>query len=104
MIIHEQEYGKTSIIDEKNEYVIDVIAGGDCCDYATYEFEFHGNQPDDLSDWEFAVFPDLDAEREYSEDRIAIINPKTGATGDLILECSNNGYYSADYSSRWTDN
>lgn len=92
-----------NLIDDKNKYLVGYIAGGECCDWAEITV-YDNNNNDitdcDLKDWEFTEFPDLDARRDYCEDEIKIVNKKSGITGKVVLTCSNNGYYSANY---WTE-
>lgn len=92
-----------NLIDDKNKFLVGYDEGGDCCDFATitvYDNNDNDITHDDLTDWEFAEFPELDAQHLFSEDEIKIVNKKLSITGRVILDCENNGYYSANY---WTE-
>lgn len=92
-----------NLIDDKNKFLVGYNEGGDCCDSASitvYDNEENDITHDDLTDWEFAEFPELDADCYYSNNEILIVNRELNVTGKVVLTCSNNGYYSANY---WTE-
>lgn len=92
-----------NLIDNKNKYLVGYNKGGDCDDWAEINvLDSNGKNitNNNLSDWEFTEFPDLDARHDYCEDEIKIVNKKLGIVGKVVLTCSNNGYYSANY---WTE-
>lgn len=101
--VNQMQWIDNNLIDDKNKFLVGYDAGGECCDWAEINVYDHNNNDityEDLTDWEFSEFPELDADREACEDSIAIVNRKLNVTGRVNLVCSNNGYYSASY---WTE-
>ena len=101
--VNKMQWIDNNLIDDKNKFLVGYDAGGECCDWAEINVYDHNNNDityEDLTDWEFSEFPELDADREACEDSIAIVNRKLNVTGRVNLVCSNNGYYSASY---WTE-
>lgn len=95
-----------NLIDDKNKFLVGYDAGMECCNDRASVLVYDNNGNDitagDLADWEFAEFPELDANRKDCENSIAIVNKKLNVTGIVYLECENNGYHSAS-ASYWTE-
>lgn len=79
------------LVDEKNKFVIVFDEGEDWSDYVVISIYDNKNiniTEQDLTDWEFAEFPNLYVFRTQKNDEIKIANKKLGIVGKVVIECN----------------
>lgn len=97
------------LVDEKNKFLVGYNEGGpihendDSYGWArviVYDANNNDITNDDLSNWEFTEFPELNSGGEQAYFNIPIINKKLNVIGGVFLDCYNNGSSDACF---WTE-